>query len=767
MAASGTGLPTSRGDVATTLTDMGAFGTGEALAADALQQVAASFDKIEGGLQAVANKRAEAQAEQDVLAGVFQERMSVTMDAAAYNQAMRTGTLARLSNSADADLDALRAEHIMDPDGYQSAAAEYRTNALAGAVPGSIAMDWAVDFDRRANAHLGVIRNARAQTDLTEAKNGTIARISRLTDETISLRPGASLSDVMADETVAGNMFQITQLYESLANNAAFGISREEVDGLARETRARIKAGAFAAFTTEVLRTQGPDAAYATLQDILNPAAGSEDGAEDEENPLSMTREERQLAFNTARAAITDELGVANQRRAQADSERSQRLQEVGRLIDEDIAGIELTGSGTGLTEAQVRELGGTPAVSAWLKRKAEAQEFHGVVGALPLDDPDAAAAQIARAVSQRGLESLPVIQNDSDLDSVLEAMSIVETPGASNLISRDPDGAGGGAGGAVGDMQVLPATARRVAARLGIPYDENRLLNDVAYNRQIARGYLSELIDQFGGDTFLGVTAYHAGPALIEAWLKPSGTITRVNLNGRMVDARGRGDPRTGQITREAWLASIEQGNPLSAGYPRKVLAAMNGGRANAQWDAYQGRRTVQQTDPARSVATDFAVQTAAQRWRANPNSVPAAEGMVSATMDAQERAGIAAGARRTLPLEQLMIYAGRVETFARANDTENFAVFQRQVIRTFGRHGEKVMQDVLEVRGDSRYAAMLSARVATQAARGQRPAPADVEQAGRAATTNTMARSAAGTSQPASAMTDEQVMAAAGLSQ
>lgn len=739
MAAAGTGLPVNRGQVASTITDMGAFGTGEALAADALTRVAANFDQIEAGLQPIANQRAKAQAEQDVMAGVFEERLSVTMDAAAYNVAMRQGTLARLANDADRDLDELRAAHLLDPAGYEAKVTEYRTAAVGegGPVPGSLAMEWSQDFDRRAGAHLGVIRNARAAADLDEAKTGLIARIDRLADDTLNIRPGASLAEVMADPQVEANIMQITLGFENLEGNPAFGMSAEEVDAKRDELIGRIKAGAVAAWAVEGLRTEGSDAALARLQGILTDETLGD-------------LQERQLIFNAGREAVTQEINLSNQRRQQAASERNEREQGLQRLVDEDIAGVELTGEGSGLTVEDVRAAGGNAAVSAWYKRRADARQFHEDVGALPLNDPDAAAEQIRARLATRGFDQgLPVVQDENDLAAVAAAIAQVESGNVDGLVSEDPDGAGPAGGGAYGRMQVLPDTARRIAGQLGLPYDENRLRNDGAYNTRIGQAYLSELLTRYGGDTFLAITAYHAGEGNVDGWL------------------RSVGDPRSGAITREAWLEGVEsRGNPRSAEYPRKVLAAMNAGRAGATWDAYQGRRNAQRQDPAGSVVTDFAVRSAHQRWRAEPNSVPAAQGFVDANMMAQERAGVTEGNRRTLPSASLVVFAADLERFARANDTEGFRGYSDNLVRNFGQRGERVLRDVLEVRGNTRFAADIAARITATAQTGAPPARADVERAGTAARANTMARSAGGTARPAAQMTDAELRAALGAS-
>lgn len=739
MAAAGTGLPGRRGDVATTVVDTGAYGMGEQAAADGFNRAAQGLGKVVEAMEPALQREAKAVAEQDVMAGQFQQRATITGFDQAYNAALERGTLAKLANDADADLDRFRAESLLDPAGYETRVAEYRSAAMGegGPVPGALAMEWAADFDRRAGGHLGVIRNARAAADLEEAKSGLIARIDKLADDTLNIRPGSSLADVMADPQVEANIMQITLGFENLEGNAAYGMSPEEVDAKREELIGRIKAGAVAAWAVEGLRTEGPDAALARLQGILtDEALGS--------------IEDRQLIFNAGREAVGQELNLTNQRRQQASSERNEREQELQRLVDEDVAGVELTGDGTGLTVDQVRAAGGNSAVSAWYKRRADAREFHGLVGALPLDDPDAAAAQISQATAARGFDQgLPVIQDEGDLATVSAAIAQVESGNRDGLVSADPDGAGPAGGGAFGRMQVLPATARRIAGQLGLPYDESRLRNDGAYNTRIGQAYLGELLTRYNGDTFLAITAYHAGEGNVDGWL---GSV---------------GDPRSGAISREAWLEGVEsRGNPRSAEYPRKVLAAMNAGRAGATWDAYQGRRTAQRQDPAGSVVTDFAVRSASERWRANPQSTPAAQAFVDANLMAQERAGVTEGNRKALPNASLVVYAADLDRLARANDTDGFRGYSDQLVRRFGERGERVLQDVLEVRGDTRFAAQIAARATAAAQAGTRPARADVERADTAGRANTMARSAAGASTPVASMTDEQLRAALGAS-
>lgn len=74
------------------------------------------------------------------------------------------------------------------------------------------------------------------------------------------------------------------------------------------------------------------------------------------------------------------------------------------------------------------------------------------------------------------------------------------------------------------GLMQVLPATGRHTARRLGIEFDETRLTRDGPYNAVLGAGYLQEMSDQFGGTLSLVAAAYNAGPGRPLRWMRQFG---------------------------------------------------------------------------------------------------------------------------------------------------------------------------------------------------------------------------------------------------
>lgn len=76
---------------------------------------------------------------------------------------------------------------------------------------------------------------------------------------------------------------------------------------------------------------------------------------------------------------------------------------------------------------------------------------------------------------------------------------------------------------GAVGLMQVLPSTAREVARKSGMPYQQHQLTTPL-YNLRIGSTYLGQMIDGFGGSYILAIAAYNAGPGRVRQWLTKYG---------------------------------------------------------------------------------------------------------------------------------------------------------------------------------------------------------------------------------------------------
>ena len=77
---------------------------------------------------------------------------------------------------------------------------------------------------------------------------------------------------------------------------------------------------------------------------------------------------------------------------------------------------------------------------------------------------------------------------------------------------------------GARGLMQLMPATAGRVAKTIGVRYSKTRLTRDPDYNVTLGSTYLTQMLDEFGGSYVLALAAYNAGPYRVRRWLRDMG---------------------------------------------------------------------------------------------------------------------------------------------------------------------------------------------------------------------------------------------------
>lgn len=93
---------------------------------------------------------------------------------------------------------------------------------------------------------------------------------------------------------------------------------------------------------------------------------------------------------------------------------------------------------------------------------------------------------------------------------------------------------------GALGLMQLMPATARQMSSAAGLPYSRARLTSDAAYNVTLGSTYLAKLVDQFGPALTLVAAGYNAGAGRAAQW------ITQL------------GDPRAPNVDPIDWIESV-----------------------------------------------------------------------------------------------------------------------------------------------------------------------------------------------------------------
>lgn len=73
---------------------------------------------------------------------------------------------------------------------------------------------------------------------------------------------------------------------------------------------------------------------------------------------------------------------------------------------------------------------------------------------------------------------------------------------------------------GAIGLMQLMPATGRETAKSIQLPYSGNVTLTDPDSNIRLGTTYLSKMLERFDGNRILATAAYNAGPHNVASWL-------------------------------------------------------------------------------------------------------------------------------------------------------------------------------------------------------------------------------------------------------
>ncbi|WP_137154066.1 lytic transglycosylase domain-containing protein [Rhizobium sp. FKL33] len=82
------------------------------------------------------------------------------------------------------------------------------------------------------------------------------------------------------------------------------------------------------------------------------------------------------------------------------------------------------------------------------------------------------------------------------------------------------------------GLLQILPSTAKTLAAKHQLAWAEEKLIEDPGYNATLGSHYLGEQIDKFKGSYILTFAAYNAGPGRIPQWIKRYGDPRKKKLD-------------------------------------------------------------------------------------------------------------------------------------------------------------------------------------------------------------------------------------------
>lgn len=274
-----------------------------------------------------------------------------------------------------------------------------------------------------------------------------------------------------------------------------------------------------------------------------------------------------------------------------------------------------------GLIDARGMRKGLPAAESELTKAKALDEAWTSRIQAAKNDDPLRAMAMFRQHEKELGPHSQVVLAHELKvavipvnaknaatrimtgplLEKMDTQMTVAGEPLVNAVISQESGGNQSAVSpkGALGAMQVMPDTGREVAADLGIPFDEQRLRTDAAYNKTLGTGYLNKQLTKYGGNQTLALAAYNAGPGKVDEWIQKFG------------------DPRTGAITDADFAAKIPYKETRE--YVPKVLSRMGPGiavqkgardiRAQlAEWES-QARLEADKDYPGDPIARDVYV--------------------------------------------------------------------------------------------------------------------------------------------------------------
>ena len=93
---------------------------------------------------------------------------------------------------------------------------------------------------------------------------------------------------------------------------------------------------------------------------------------------------------------------------------------------------------------------------------------------------------------------------------------------------------------GARGLMQLMPATAKETARKIGVQHRTSWLTTRPQHNIRLGSRYLTDMVRRFDGSYMMAAAAYNAGPGRVDKWIKTYG------------------DPRKGEVDWIDWIESI-----------------------------------------------------------------------------------------------------------------------------------------------------------------------------------------------------------------
>jgi soluble lytic murein transglycosylase len=216
---------------------------------------------------------------------------------------------------------------------------------------------------------------------------------------------------------------------------------------------------------------------------------------------------------------------------------RSRELDTMRDFYDEVLADTLAGKRQTGIADMLVQQLSGGAASTAPVPTALAGHSGSGIQGG---------GLHALRGTWQRGVDALDSAWESGKAGFKSLVDSVIKHESSGNIAAVSPKGARG-------LMQLMPGTARDMAAELGLPFSEARLTTDAEYNKRLGSAYLNKMLDRYDGHQALALAAYNAGPGRVDEWLK------------------SHGDPRKGEIGTGAWVQKIPYAETRN--YTRNIL--------------------------------------------------------------------------------------------------------------------------------------------------------------------------------------------------
>jgi soluble lytic murein transglycosylase len=255
-----------------------------------------------------------------------------------------------------------------------------------------------------------------------------------------------------------------------------------------------------------------------------NPRGAADSVGSARRDPLEIAAEQFEALFLQQ---ILKQMRKAGDVLAADSPMRSRELDTIRGFYDEVLADTLAGKKQVGIADLLVKQLSGSTEPSLDIERAGA------VASSAELPERSPSFFDPLRSTWQRGVEHLSSTWQRGAEGFMALVDCVIERESAGRVDAVSPKGARG-------LMQLMPETAREMAAELGLDFSEERLTSDPSYNKQLGTAYLSKMLDRYDGEHALALAAYNAGPGRVDEWLHRNG------------------DPRTGEVSVGTWVERI-----------------------------------------------------------------------------------------------------------------------------------------------------------------------------------------------------------------